>query len=69
MGAVGTQHPQIFSKAEFAPTDFKGNPTGANILANKWMSHPGKFFCVGEELLSALVVIMILLKISGPGKS
>ena len=33
------------------------------------MSHPGKFFCVGEELLSALVVIMILLKISQPGKS
>ena len=26
VGAVGAQHPQIFSKAEFAPTDFKGNP-------------------------------------------
>ena len=43
--------------------------TGVNIFANKWMSHPGKIFCVGEELLSALVVIMILLKISQPGKS
>ena len=45
------------------------NIPGVNILANKWMSHPGKKFCVGEELLSALVVIMILLKISRPGKS
>ena len=42
---------------------------GVNILANKWMSHPGKIFCVGEKLLSALVVIMILLKISRLGKS
>ena len=33
------------------------------------MSHPGKIFCVGEKLLSALVVIMILLKISRLGKS
>ena len=45
-----------------------GTP-GVNILANKWMSHPGKIFCVGEKLLSALVVIMILLKISRLGKS
>ena len=43
--------------------------TGVNILANKWMSHPGKNFCVGEKLLSALVVMMILLKISRLGKS
>jgi len=24
---VGAQHPQIFSKTKFAPTDFKGNPS------------------------------------------
>ena len=47
---------------------FKWYP-GVNIFANKWMSHLWKNFCVGEELLSALVVIMILLKISLPGKS
>ena len=33
------------------------------------MSNLGKNSCVGEELLSALVVIMILLKIYQPGKS
>ena len=27
VGAVGAQHPQIFSKTEFAPTDFKRNPS------------------------------------------
>jgi len=27
VGAVGAQHPQIFSKTKFTPTDFKGNPS------------------------------------------
>ena len=27
VGAVGAQHPQIFLKTEFAPTDFEGYPS------------------------------------------
>ena len=50
------------------PVTLKPLGAGVNILANKWMSHPGKKFSAREELLSALAPAVIFPKISQPGK-